>query len=120
MPQIIKTNNIENYQGAREKESEKRLETSKSKGAKIDDKIDSLIAWRAKYPRAKIVPRTSEEILREYAKTEEEYKQLLKEYDKMQTYYGYVRDRKSRGQLRAEQIQRCKEGNIGGVFRISK
>ena len=114
MPKNARTNNTKEYQNVQGKE--KRLGTSNRKKSKIDDEINSLIAWREKYPKAKIVPSVSEEILREYAETEEEYRQILKEYEKMQIYYGYIRDRKSRGKLRAEQFQRCKEGNIGGVF----
>lgn len=84
--------------------------------ATIDEKIDSLVNWREKYPKAKIIPIASEEILKEYVKTDEEYKNLKEEYDKIQRYYEYVRARKSQGKLNQEQILKCKEGYVGGVF----
>ena len=83
----------------------------------IDEKIDSLVEWRKKYPKAIIVPIVSSEILKEYAKTEEEYKELLKEYEKILKYYRYVTVRKSKGKLDKEQIEKCIEGNVGGVFK---
>ena len=82
----------------------------------IDEKIDSLIEWRKKYPKVKIAPIATDKDLREYSKTDEEYSQIKKEYEKIQRYYDYVRHRKYQGQLNEEQMSRSKEGNIGGVF----
>ena len=82
----------------------------------IDEKIDSLVEWLRKYPKATIVPIVSNEILNEYAKTEVEQKQLMEEYKKMLKYYEYVRTRKSRGKLDENQIEKCRDGNVGGVF----
>ena len=81
----------------------------------IDEKIDALIAWRKKYPEAQIVP-ASREVLSQYVKTEEEQQQILEEYEKMQKYYEYIRARKSQGKLDEEQILKCKEGDVEGVF----
>lgn len=85
-------------------------------GSTIDEKIASLVEWRRKYPKIKITPIATDEKLREYAKTDEEFSQIRKEYEKMQDYYGYVRVRKSRGKLNEKQMKKCKEGDIGGVF----
>ena len=82
----------------------------------IDEKIDNLIEWRRKYPKATIAPVVSEKVLSEYAETEEELKKLIEEYEKILKYYGYVRTRKSKGKLNKEQIEKCREGNVGGAF----
>ena len=82
----------------------------------IDEKIDSLIEWRRKYPQIKIRLELKYKALREYAKNDEEYNKIKEEFDKMLKYYAYVIARKSKGYLNEEQISKCKEGNIGGVF----
>lgn len=82
----------------------------------IDEKIDSLVEWRRKYPKIKITTIATDEELREYAKTDEEFSQIREEYEKMQRYYDYVRYRKYQGKLNEEQISRGKEGNVGEVF----
>lgn len=85
----------------------------------IDEKIDSLVEWSRKYPKIKIAPMATDEELREYVKTDEEFSQIQEEYKKMQRYYEYVKYRKYQGKLNEEQIQRGKEGEIGGVFGYS-
>lgn len=82
----------------------------------IDEKIDSLVEWRRKYPKIKITPIATDEELREYARTDEEFREIQEEYEKMQRYYDYVRIRKHQGKLNEEQMKRLKEGKIGGVF----
>ena len=85
----------------------------------IDEKIDSLIEWRKKYPKIRITPIATDEELKEYAKTNEEFSQIQKEYEKMQRYYDYVKNRKYQGKLNEKQMKRGKEGKIGGVFGYS-
>ena len=34
----------------------------------------------------------------------------------MQKYYDYIKQRKSKGKLSKEQISKCKEGNVRGIF----
>lgn len=85
----------------------------------IDEKIDSLVEWRRKYPKIKITPISTDEELREYARTDEEFRKIQEEYEKMQRYYDYVRYRKYQGKLNEKQMQRGKEGEIGGVFGYS-
>ena len=85
----------------------------------IDEKINALIEWRKKYPSCTISPKVTSEKLREVSKSRKEYKQIIEEYDKIQSYYDYVRVRKSQGKLTEEQIETCKEGNIGGVLEYS-
>lgn len=82
----------------------------------IDEKIDRLVEWRRKYPKATVTPIVSSEILSEYAGAEEEQKQLIEEYEKMLRYYDYVRTRNSKGKLDENQIKKCRDGNVGGVF----
>lgn len=85
----------------------------------IDEKIDSLIEWRKKYPKIRIKPIATDEELKEYARTDEEFSQIQEEYEKMQRYYDYVRYRKYQGKLNEKQMEKCKEGEIGGVFGYS-
>src|SRR5699024_7725703 len=59
------------------------------------------------------------EELREYARTDEEFRKIQEEYEKTQRYYDYVRYRKHQGKLNEKQVQRGKEGEIGGVFGYS-
>lgn len=85
----------------------------------IDEKIDSLVEWRRRYPKIKIIPIATDEELREYARTDEEFSKIQEEYEKMQRYYDYVRYRKYKGKLNEKQMEKCKEGEIGGVFGYS-
>ena len=103
--------------------TEEQLEKLESMGilerqfdSTIDEKIDSLVEWRRKYPKIKIVPIASEKELRECVETDVEFKQIQEEYEKMQRYYDYVRYRKYQGKLNEEQMSRGKEGEVGGVF----
>lgn len=83
----------------------------------IDQKIEALIEWNRKYPFAKMVSNFYiKNPLRYYAHSEEEYKTLSDQFLKMQKYYDYVTDRKSRGKLAPSLEKMCKEGNIRGVF----
>ncbi len=84
--------------------------------ATIDEKIELLIEWMSKYPQAEIRQNIPEDILRNYATTEEEYLSIVTQYQNMQKYYEYIRQRKSYGKLTEEQISKCKEGNVRGVF----
>ena len=85
----------------------------------IDEKINSLVEWRRRYPKIKMIPIATDEELREYARTDEEFCQIQEEYEKMQRYYDYVRYRKYQGKLNEKQMEKCKEGEIGGVFGYS-
>ena len=88
----------------------------KQRGVSIDEQIEKLVDWRKKYPELIIIPKVKNEILKKYATTDEELEKLIEEYKVMQNYYNYVRTRMSKGKLTPEQIKKCKEGNIGGVF----
>ena len=77
-----------------------------------DEKIDSLIEWRKRYPKIKMRPIATDEELREYAETDEEFSKIQDIYKKMQSYFDYVRYRKYKGKLSEEQLKRCKEGGI--------
>ena len=62
----------------------------------IDEKIQELVDWNAKYPMAKTFNTYDDisHILRNYSSSNEEYQSLLSQYEKMQKYYTYVRDRR--------------------------
>ena len=82
----------------------------------VNEKIDMLVDWMAKYPNAEVGKKIPEDILRKYATTDEEYARFLEEYKEVQQCYDYVRRRKSNKKLTRGQISRCKEGNVRGVF----
>ena len=82
----------------------------------LDEKINYLVEWRTKYPKIRITPTASKGELRDYVNTDEEYKKIQEEYKKVKGYYKYIRERKSHGKLSEEQVLKCKEGDVGGVF----
>lgn len=81
----------------------------------IDAKIEALVEWNDKYPKAKMVG-TDFKVIEAYSSSKEEYDRLLEEYLQMQKNYEYVRVRKSQGKLTPEQEEKCREGNVRGVF----
>ncbi|MCI8637531.1 MAG: hypothetical protein HFJ36_06975 [Clostridia bacterium] len=82
----------------------------------ISEKVEALIEWMEKYPKATIVPKVSEDVLRQYSKTDREYEQILEEYEKIKEYYQYVRIRKRKNKVDENEIIKCRLGNVGGVF----
>ena len=86
----------------------------------IDERINMLIEWKAKYPKLKFVPQPTEQTLREYAEDEDSYLFLVSEYTKMRNAYLYVKQRNATGRLSHDNFSRCKEGNVGGVFGYPK
>lgn len=106
--------------------SEKQLERLDNLGildrqidSTIDEKIDMLVKWIEKYPKAKNMHSLPEYILRDYSSNEEEYVAITEEYSKMQKYYEYVRYRHYSHKLSEQQVLECKEGNLGGPFGYS-
>ena len=89
----------------------------RKKGAKIDEKIDLMADWIKKYPLAKICLNIVRfEVLEQYAKSEEDLEKLKQEYQEMIKYYEYARTRNVYGKLTPDQVLKCKDANIGGVF----
>ena len=85
-------------------------------GNKVDEKIEIITKFLKKYPWIQIVPVLSEyELKRDYG-YEKNFEELKKEYYQVVKHYSYLRDRKSQGKLTKEQIQKCINANIGGVF----
>ena len=84
--------------------------------ATLDEKIDMLIQWMAKYPKANMRTYIPKDILKSYASTEEEYLSLTTQYQNMQRYYTYIRVTNNNGRLTKRQFSKCKEGNVRGVF----
>ena len=83
----------------------------------IEEKIQELIDWNEEYPFAKVASLNDvNQELSRYTSSKEQYKELLKKYEKMQEHYTYIRTRKSRGKLSKKHEKMCKEGNVRGVF----
>ena len=103
----------------------------------IEEKIDAIIEWNKEYPvmrldeKIQLMPiydsnsslEYSERLLRIHDEsgltTDERYdrlKSISERFKKLQNYYQYVKQRKNLGRLTEEQISRCKEGNVRGVF----
>lgn len=100
----------------------------------IDERIDELIEWNKEYPMMRLdkgsplyanwhLLEQDERLLRIHDEGEltngERYdriKNILERFEKLQNYYQYVKQRKNLGKLTEEQISRCKEGNVRGVF----
>lgn len=75
----------------------------------ITEKIDSIIEWNMKHPKAKVIPVASESDLRKYASTEKEYIELVKRYEVIRGYYKYIKSRNAEGKLTAQQIEKCQD-----------
>ena len=86
---------------------------TKEEKVSLEEKIESLVEWRKKYPRATIVPGVSRDVFESYAKTEEKQNQLFEEYEKMREYYKYITIRKSQGKLNEKQIEIRSGRNLG-------
>lgn len=108
----------------------------------IEEKIDEMIEWNKEYPQMRLdknaylyIKSESKAIFIEYFLKDEESKfnlhdageltdgerydrlnSLVERFEKLQGYYRYATQRKYRGKLTKEQISRCKEGNVRGVF----
>ena len=82
----------------------------------IDEKIDALVDWSQKYPNARISSNITEDILRGYASTEEEFILLKEQSEKLSRYYDYIKQRNFKNKLTDEQLLKGKEGNIRGIF----
>lgn len=100
----------------------------------IDERIDALIEWNKQYPVMRLdkdsplyadwyLLKEDERLLRIYDEgkltDDERYdriKNISKRFEKLQNYYQYIKQRKNQGKLTEEQISRCKEGNVRGVF----
>lgn len=66
----------------------------------VEEKIQELIEWNSRYPLATMVfLEDIEGILKQYANSDEEYKTLVKRYERMQNHYAYIRSRKSRRKI---------------------
>ena len=108
----------------------------------IEEKIDEMIEWNKEYPQMRLdknayshIKSESKAIFIEYFLKDEESKfnlydageltdgerydrlnSLVERFEKLRGYYRYATQRKYRGKLTKEQISRCKEGNVRGVF----
>jgi len=82
----------------------------------IDEKIDAIIEWNEKYPKARVSSRDRRETIREYVNSDEEYQNLLEELDRIERYYSYVKVRYSKEKLSDEQIDKLRNGEARGVF----
>ena len=87
---------------------------------KIEDQIEILVKFVKKYPDITISPIISESNLRKFHADNRKINKLINDYQLALKCYSYLRDRKSQGKLTKEQIQKCINANIGGVFGYSK
>lgn len=85
----------------------------------LDEKIECMIEWRKKYPDLTFVPRIDEHSLRKLTKSDRQYEKLRAQYHKALSYYIYAITRFNKGKMTPKQIEKCKEGNVGGVFGLS-
>lgn len=65
----------------------------------IDEKIQELVDWSARYPKAYINYECPTYILEEYAQSEEELKKLQEQYERMRRHYSYVIARRSQRKI---------------------
>jgi len=98
----------------------------------IEEKIDALIEWNKEYPNVRLYKKDWVNEMERIIEKNKKYPHMLNEddkywldmidngilerYKKLQRYYESVKDRKYRGKLTEDQIRRCKEGNVRGVF----
>ena len=86
----------------------------------VDEKIDELVNWFEKYPIARMVNKEIyspiEDILKAYEPSARKQKSLLAEYNRLLKEYKFLSSKKVRERLTLEQIERCREGNLGGKF----
>ena len=81
----------------------------------VEERINKLCEWRKKYPLLP-VDYFEPDFIEYYSKSNEETGRIKSDYEEMYKYYIYLRDKRSRGELFEDQISRCKEGDIRGVF----
>lgn len=81
----------------------------------VEERITKLCEWRKKYPLLP-VDYFEPNFVEIYYKSNEEIEKIKSEYEKMNKYYIYLRDKRSKGDLSEDQISRCKEGDIRGIF----
>lgn len=79
----------------------------------IESSIKELKEWIEKYPKLTVDKKVKDEVFGDDTT-------LKEEYEKIRKMYGYLRAEKSKNNMSEEQINRCKEANIGGVFGYSE
>lgn len=80
---------------------------------RVDEKIQSVIEWKKKYPQISISSESEvEKYFKQIARNEKEYKTLMDEYVKIKSYYTYINSRNLTGKLSEEQQNQLKEGRI--------
>ena len=95
--------------------------TNLERRLKIDERIDQLLEWNKEYPMLRL-DKTFQ--LYDYSlflpdEDRERYdaiERIIERFEKLKSVYNYVRQRYILGKLTQEQIDRCKEGNVRGVF----
>jgi len=94
----------------------------------IDEKIDIIIKWTQEHPGIPILrvdidkskDRSLLYKLKQFSGDDKEkLNELIKEYKNIQRYYDYICVRHCKGKLTEEQINKCKDANVGERFGIS-
>ena len=81
----------------------------------VEERINALCEWRKKYPLLP-VDFFEPDFIEYYSKSNEETKRIESEYKERCKYYTYLRTKRNKAELSEDQISRCKEGDIRGVF----
>ena len=106
--------------------SEEKNGTDRSINYNIEECIDNILRWRKRYPKICFgevgdLSIQYRSILKDYAeKYGEDCKKLYEDFIVAMNNYRYIRIKKNQGRLTEDQIQKCKEGNVGGVFGFSE
>jgi len=84
--------------------------------------IDELVNWFRKYPMARMDSREIycgiEDVLKVYEPSKEKRKALFEEYNMLLKQYKFLSSKKVRESLTAEQLKKCRKGNLGGKFGV--
>ena len=89
-------------------------------GSKISDKIEIITTWRKKYPQVSIVPKINRFYFQSHIDSLDDLDKEYERYEKIISYYVYLRARYTQGKLKENEIKKIKEANIGGIFGYSK
>lgn len=81
----------------------------------VEERITKLCEWRKKYPLLP-VDYFEPDFVENYYKSNEGIERIKSDYEEMYKYYKYLRTKRNKGELSEDQISRCKEGDIRGVF----
>lgn len=96
-----------------EEETNEIRELEKEKNIKIDEKIETVVKWKNKYPDFIIGKEiNARRYFSKIARSEEEHEKLIEGYTKIKKYYLYINAQNSRGKLSEEQKNKLRESGV--------